>query len=440
MTKNIVEIVRNGYPVLDYTDTKLSDTAFVRVIGRNTYHYHKEQLILIQSAKKTKPMKELNIDTKLDDKVITMDLETRVDNDTHIPYCVGIFDGKKKFTFYLSDYKNTHDMISSAVNSILRPKYKGFKVYLHNLSNFDGIFLIKVIKDLGNLDPVINNDRIISLTLSKDNSKLIFYDSYQLIPASLRTLAKCFGVEDKGVFPYKFLVNNDINLDYIGDVPDFKYFDGVSINEYDTYLETFKKGAWNLRDETIKYCLQDCISLHQVIMKFNSEIFNLFSVNPTKYPTLSSLSMAIYRSVFMPAGVVHQLSAQFAQEIRESYTGGSVDAYTPSVNDKFYCFDINSLYPHCMGKYPMPIGSPTHFIGDIFKLYPDAFGFFNCIVHCPKDIKNPIIQVHHKTPGGIRTIAGTGTFKAMLFSEEIKNAMKYGYTFEIIDGYTFKKE
>lgn len=436
---NKVSIFKGDDLVLTYTDVKTSDNSFIRVIGRNTYHYHKEQLILVQSAKKTKPIKELNIDTKLDDKVITMDLETRVDNDTHIPYCVGVFTGNEKLSFYLSDYKNSNHMLSQAIKSIFTSKYKNYKVYLHNLSNFDGIFLLKIMKDIGIIDPIINNGRIISLTLTLDNCKLTFLDSYQLLPSSLRSLAKSFGVEEKGIFPYKFLVNTNNDINYIGDVPDFKYFDGVSINEYDTYLETFKKGAWNLRDETIKYCLQDCISLYQVIMKFNSEIFNLFSVNATKYSTLPSLSFAIFRTKFLPKDLIHQLSAQFSNFIRESYTGGSVDAYSPSVESKFYCFDINSLYPYCMGKYAMPIGSPTHFYGDILKLKPDAFGFFNCIVHCPKDLVNPIIQIHHKTSAGIRTIAGTGTFKAMLFSEEIKNAMNYGYTFEILGGYTFAR-
>lgn len=29
-----------------------------------------------------------------------------------------------------------------------------------------------------------------------------------------------------------------------------------------------------------------------------------------------------------------------------------------------------------MSKYPMPMGKPTSFEGDIFKVDPDAFGFF----------------------------------------------------------------
>lgn len=57
----------------------------------------------------------------------------------------------------------------------------------------------------------------------------------------------------------------------------------------------------------------------------------------------------------------------------------------------------------------------------------------------PLDLKNPIIQCHHQTKDGQRTVAGIGTFNTMLFSEEMRNAEKYGYTFEILWGYTFDR-
>jgi hypothetical protein len=39
---------------------------------------------------------------------------------------------------------------------------------------------------------------------------------------------------------------------------------------------------------------------------------------------------------------------------------------------------------------------------------------------------------------GIRSIAALGTWSDMIFSEEMKNAIKYGYKFEILWGYKFK--
>lgn len=39
----------------------------------------------------------------------------------------------------------------------------------------------------------------------------------------------------------------------------------------------------------------------------------------------------------------------------------------------------------------------------------------------------------------IRTAAPLGKFKAVIFSSEMDNAVKYGYNFKILSGYTFNK-
>ena len=86
-------------------------------------------------------------------------------------------------------------------------------------------------------------------------------------------LAKNFNVENKGIFPYNFLINTNNQLLYKGDVPDIKYFNDISDLEYQEYSNKFTStrasAQWDLKNETIKYCLQDCISLYQVIMKFH---------------------------------------------------------------------------------------------------------------------------------------------------------------------------
>jgi hypothetical protein len=68
----------------------------------------------------------------------------------------------------------------------------------------------------------------------------------------------------------------------------------------------------------------------QIIFKFNDLIFGLFKLNIHKYPTLSSLAFAIFRSNFMKAGTIPQISGQIEKDIRMSYTGGACDMYIPS--------------------------------------------------------------------------------------------------------------
>jgi len=44
-------------------------------------------------------------------------------------------------------------------------------------------------------------------------------------------------------------------------------------------------------------------------------------------------------------------------DIKQGYTGGSVDVYKPT-GQHIYRYDVNSLYPYVMKSYPMPVGNP----------------------------------------------------------------------------------
>nr|YP_009690259.1 DNA polymerase family B [Porodaedalea pini]QEG57039.1 DNA polymerase family B [Porodaedalea pini] len=117
------------------------------------------------------------------------------------------------------------------------------------------------------------------------------------------------------------------------------------------------------------------------------------------------------------------------------------DVYKPTnePDTKVYSYDVNSLYPFSMKEFPMPIGMPKYFEGDITKIKPDAFGIFEVEVQAPKDLYYPVIQTKVQTPNGNRTIAPVGNWSGVYFSEEIKNAETFGYKFKILKGYLFEK-
>lgn len=54
-----------------------------------------------------------------------------------------------------------------------------------------------------------------------------------------------------------------------------------------------------MREEAIKYCIQDCISLYQVIKLFNILIFEKWKISLKIYPTLTSLSLGNYRTNYL---------------------------------------------------------------------------------------------------------------------------------------------
>jgi len=285
-------------------------------------------------------------------------------------------------------HSSSEAMLIQALRDLMIKKYDNYRIYIHNLANFDAIFLLKILVKLGLCKPIIHNDRIISIQLNFGDHVIFFRDSQQLLIGSLSKLGKSFNVDTlKSIFPYFFVYES--NLEYSGSIPNINYFDeNLTKNEYLKYYENFTDKLWNLKDETIKYCNIDCISLHQIIFKFNKLIFDLFKINIHKYPTLSSLAFAIFRSHFLEDETIPQLSGQIARDIRLSYTGGACDMYLPKPpkDSKLYAYDVNSLYPSVMKDSDMPIGNPTFFKGDIRVIEPKAFGFFYCNITAPNNL------------------------------------------------------
>jgi hypothetical protein len=443
-THNEVEFFNLGISLVKFEDNILDDNKFLRIIGDKNFYFENNEQILFTKEIKTKFISKTKVSNKLINNFITLDIETFIHENSLYPYLISFYDGKKSYTFGLWDYEDIESMILDCLNLIMSRKYNGYKVYVHNLAKFDVIFLLKYLVKIGSLQPIIHNDKIISLIINYGKNseyKIEFKDSLLILTTSLLKLCKAFNIENgKSLFPHLFV--NENNLNYIGKVPNFKFFKEINLEDYNNYKSNFKNN-WNLKNEAIKYCEIDCTSLYQVIYKFNEMIFNLFSLNIHRYPTLPSLAFAIFRSSFMEKDTIPQLSGKISKDIRSGYTGGSVEVYIPKFiskdNVKMKCLDVNSLYPSQMEARLMPIGTPTYFEGNIRKIDPNAFGFFYCEIIAPEDIKHPILQTHVKTKAGVRTIAPIGSWEDIIFSSEMDNAIKYGYKFNILWGYTFEK-
>ena len=95
----------------------------------------------------------------------------------------------------------------------------------------------------------------------------------------------------------------------------------------------------------------------------------------------------------------------------------------------------------------MPVGSPVYFEGEISVIGPgtgydiigNIFGFLEGKVITPKEMKIPLLQTRVKMNKGFRTIAPLGEWVGTFYSEEIDNALKYGYQFHIQKGYLFER-
>jgi len=113
--------------------------------------------------------------------------------------------------------------------------------------------------------------------------------------------------------------------------------------------------------------------------------------------------------------------------------------YKP-LGKNIYAYDVNSLYPFVMKTCPVPVGNITFFEGDISKIDNNPFGFFEVEIIAPDNLNIPILQTKINTGNGTRTVSPLGQWKYMMFSEEMNNALKFGYRFKILRGYLFEKE
>ena len=333
-------------------------------------------------------------DTTNKTEFVTMDIETIVQNNNIVPYLICAYNGNS----YIESFSNNQkELFKNFINGLLTLFHEDNKilyVFAHNLSGFDGIFLLKHLLQFGEVEPLLFNGKLITIKLKLNivgwgaahkGKTIIFKDSYLLLPTALRKLAIVFNASEvKGIFPYKL---NDIF--YEGLFPRFEHFTGVSIENYLTISNLYINKIWNFKNESIKYCKLDCQILYEIITTFSDLIFNEFKVNIHKVLTLPSLSMRIFKVNYMPKDTVYQIHGPVEKNIRQSYTGGAVDVYIPHNRltnwldpnvqyENIYCYDVNSLYPTVMAEQPIPIGKPITFTGDIRKSMPGP-GYINLL-------------------------------------------------------------
>jgi len=253
--RNKVDIIKSDKVILSYEDKVINSNTFERIIGSNHYIYINEngkyKLDLFSVKKPVRFIESKKLDDKLNDKIITLDIETydKIDEQgitQKYVYNLSWFDGVKSMSYYITEFNNHHELIYKAISDLTKAKYHSHMIYIHNLANFDGVFLLKELTNHGIVDPIIHKGRIVTVSLTYSNKKdsrfytIHFRDSYQLLMSSLSKLAINFKVQTlKGIFPHRFVKYN--NLNYIGPVPSFEYFDNISKVDYNNYINTFNK-------------------------------------------------------------------------------------------------------------------------------------------------------------------------------------------------------
>jgi len=183
---------------LTWIDTRLTDLGtdiFMREIRKSTIYFMDGEVVLRKQILPAKPFRKLQIDNKINNNFYTMDIETITKDNKLTPYLICAYNGKDSVISYSLDQKV---LFNTFFDQLLANVKSTATVYAHNLSSFDGIFLLKHLLSYGKVEPLLFNGKLISIKikiLSEGNSKtILFKDSYLLLPLSLRKLCTAFNI------------------------------------------------------------------------------------------------------------------------------------------------------------------------------------------------------------------------------------------------------
>ena len=448
-----IELISNNTVVLSIFDQIISENEFIRSFDNKEFHIKNNVPYFFFERKFAhKNITPLKINKEFDLEFMTLDIETYTDSENilHV-YCISYYDGIESKSFFVADYTDLDSMLNALFKSLFTRTNNGKLIFIHNSSMFDLIFLLKPLLNYPNitLKPTLKEGKFINLSIKYGQNgiyQMALRDSILMLPSSLSKLCSAFDVEKpKDIFPHNFVKAD--NLDYIGNVPAYKYFDNtkVSLDAYNAYANRFINQSWSLKAEAIKYCELDCTSLHNVISNFAVQIFETFNINISKCPTLPSLAFRIFRTQYMDKNLkLPVLVNQTFKDISKSYFGGHVDMYIPAnkEGETLYWYDVNALYPSEMAHKKYPVSLLGHFKGDITKklefnsIFTKNVGFYKVNLVAPS-IEHPILPI--KSSEG-RTIFPEGPMTGWYYSEELKNAEKYGYKYTILEGYIFSSK
>ncbi|XP_054276436.1 uncharacterized protein LOC128995442 [Macrosteles quadrilineatus] len=189
-----------------------------------------------------------------------------------------------------------------------RKQFKNVCVIAHNGQGFDFQFILRYILEETKFTPNIipRGTKIILMEVAN----VRFIDSLSYFPMSLSALPKAFDLppeKKKGYFPHLF--NTVANQNYIGPMPDKKYYCPESMfekshNDFDKWYneQAAKKYEFNLKKELLEYCMSDVDILAQACIKFRSLLLERCNVDPflESLTIASACNLAFRRNFLKP--------------------------------------------------------------------------------------------------------------------------------------------
>lgn len=348
----------------------------------------------------------------------TMDVETMLINNIQIPVAISAVHHDIRKIFLIDKEllkidldKAVDELWSNYFEFVLKFRSSdGYTVFVHNLGDFDGLFLHKALTRYADPDRVKSlidhsNTFIINSYVSESGESVVWKDSYRIFPISLDELCNVFKVSGK-ISKYNQEFNN---------------------------IDKIFSNYWNIKNFK-DYALQDSRSLYNALRKAQNEYFDKYQVDITSIFSTSSLSLKIFRANFLNEDITI-LTGKEDEFVRRGYLGGATDYYKAYARHVFY-YDVNSLYPYAM-KMILP-NKPIRRYNDMSDIkLENFFGFTLAEIHCPNSVPIPLLP--YKDPETNRTIHPRGTWQGVYYSEELKAVSKLGYQIKLLEGTEFSQ-
>jgi DNA polymerase elongation subunit (family B) len=297
--------------------------------------------------------------------------------------------------FYDGEIYKKFFSVSSFLDFIDRPAYKGFHFFSHNGGRFDNLFLLQEMFSRNyELRFTERQGSLLLIFVSGKYSNWIFADSYALLPLSLEKLTKAFDVKHKK--------------------KKFKFAENLKVNPHDSILQ--------------EYLENDCIGLYESLEKFYEQDF----IYSEKF-TIASQALDTFKNKFCNFEL-KRVHLGFESMLRNKfYSGGRTEVYK-GYGKNITVYDVNSLYPSVMLN-DMPCGKCHH--TNVFN--PNKIGFYRVILkNVPDfyispllykaDVKN--IQHNYYCNGDGEYYLDSATLSFLKDNYGVKIKVLYGMVFD----------
>lgn len=339
MLNNKVEKIRystSGVLLNRIIDT-FDDNSLIRSDGLKDMYIKDNNVIKVNSPITFKALEKYKSNKKFswlpNPNIGVIDIETYVNNNgINEVYAIGF---KTKLSdspvvHYIENNYDSNTLVLKVINELLRSKYSDITFYCHNLGGYDVVFIIKTLytynlkHKIYNIHPTLKDNKVIKLTIKKDDNSLNILDSYSMLTSSLEKLGKDFGVKTlKSVFPYKFSTQD--HLFYKGHTPDKHFYNNLSDKEYNNIYQEY----WSYKDETLKYFKNDLNCLYEIIVSANNQVFEDYKINLMDSITISGLAVKIFLKNYYNDNIPTINKPSIYKDIKNSYYGGITEVYKP---------------------------------------------------------------------------------------------------------------